>query len=358
MVTKTSSSTAPSYLGLLGLVALSWLATSGCSTACYIAQAAYGQDDIAWRARSIEEVIADPGTSERTRQLLSLVSDVKLFGEQHGLAPTSNYREYVELPRSSVVYVVSAAPPLELKSKTWWFPIVGSVPYLGFFNQHEAKGLGRDLVEQGWDVDLRGASAYSTLGWFDDPILSTMISPRDSVVGGLVNVVLHESVHATHYVGGQTYFDESLANFIADELTKPYLVDRLQLDRWQLLAYQESKLRGRRRAKRMHETYKTLEALYGSELSDEAKLRQKHVITEGLRAEIGFWRPINNATLAQSRQYHGGSPVFDGLFSHCGRDWRRFWSVVVTIERDDFAEDQQKDLEPLLAPLLAAACPA
>ena len=341
---------------LLLLLALAW-AVSGCQQACYIAQAAYGQDDIAWRARPIDDVIADPGTPERTRQLLRIIDDVKAYGEAHGMAPTTNYQEFVDLPRSSVVYVVSAAPPLKLESLTWWFPIVGSVPYLGFFSADDAKMMGRKLEAEGWDVDLRTASAYSTLGWFDDPILSTMIRPRDSVVGGLVNVVLHESVHATHYVGGQTYFNESLANFVANELTKPYLIDRLQLDRWQLLAYEQGKLRGDRRARRMHETYKLLEAVYASDASEADKLAQKVRITEALREELGFWRPVNNATLAQSRQYHGANDSFDRLFAHCGHAWPRFWALIKTIEGGDFAEDQQKAIDGLIERLLSQPCP-
>lgn len=345
------------FCALLWLALALMLPASGCQQACYIAQAAYGQDDIAWRARPIEEVIADSGTSERTRQLLSIIDDVKRYGEAYGMAPTSNYREYVELPRSSAVYVVSAAPPLELTSLTWWFPIVGSVPYLGFFNADEAKRVAEDLQADGWDVDLRGASAYSTLGWFDDPILSTMIRPRDSVVGSLVNVVLHESVHATHYVSGQTYFNESLANFVANELTEPYLIERLQLDRWQLLAYEEGKLRGDRRARRMHETYKTLKAVYESDLPEAEKLRQKAIITQALQQELGFWRPINNATLAQSRQYHGANDIFDRFFSHCGRDWSRFWKAVRAIEGDDFDEDQQTEIDGVVERLTARPCP-
>ena len=343
-------------VALLSLLSLCWI-VSGCQQVCYIAQAAYGQDDIAWRARSIEEVIADPGTPERTRQLLSMIDDVKRYGEVHGMAPTTNYQEYVDLPRNSVVYVVSAAPPLKLESLTWWFPIVGSVPYLGFFSADDAKQMARRLEAEGWDVDLRTASAYSTLGWFDDPILSTMIRPRDSVVGGLVNVVLHESVHATHYVGGQTYFNESLANFVANELTKPYLIERLQLDRWQLLAYEEGKLRGDRRAKRMHETYKLLEALYASNLPDAEKRAQKQQITAALGEELGFWRPINNATLAQSRQYHGANDSFDRLFAHCGRAWPRFWALIKGIDGDDFDSDQQKESDGLIERLLSAPCP-
>ncbi|MEZ4447418.1 MAG: aminopeptidase [Polyangiaceae bacterium] len=333
-------------------------ALGGCMQVCYVAQAAYGQDDFAWRARPIDEVVADDATPEGRRQLLAMIADVKRYGETQGIAPTNSYRHFVDLPRDNAVYVVSAAHPLRFESLTWWFPIVGSVPYLGYFNPWEAKLYGERLAEEGWDVDLRGASAYSTLGWFDDPILSTMIRPYDGMVGGLVNVVIHESVHATHYVGGQTYFNESLANYVADELTGPYLTERLALDRYQQMAYRMGKLRGDQRAKRLHETYLKLEALYASDLSDEEKLKQKAAITAALQVELGFSRPINNATLAQARQYHGGSTIFARLHDHCEGDWHRFFAAVKTIEKRDFAEDQQVEIDGALEPLLTRPCPA
>src|SRR6185312_14274837 len=109
------------------------------------------------------------------------------------------------------------------RSKTWWFPIVGRVPYLGWFDRDDAHDFADELHREGWDSDVGAADAYSTLGWFDDPVLSTMIAGGDEAVGELVNVILHESVHATLYVDGQTRFNESLAEFVAGKLTTVYL---------------------------------------------------------------------------------------------------------------------------------------
>jgi predicted aminopeptidase len=340
----------------LGVVALGSL--TGCLESCYLVQAIYGQDDIAWRARPIAEVLADEAVPRRTRALLAVTEDVARFGAAHGLTPTDSYREYVALDRDAVVWTVSAAPPLALTSKTWWFPIVGSVPYLGWFNRRDAERQAARLASEGWDVEVRAASAYSTLGWMSDPVLSTMLRERPGVVGDLVEVVLHESVHATHYVSSQTYFNESLADFVAEELTARYLGTRLALDGWQLYDYREAVARGSRRAARMHAAYLELEALYASRLAAADKLRAKQRITAALAAELGIARPINNATLAQSRQYHGAEPIFGELWRHCGGDWGRFWALVRGVGEGDFEMEQQEDVDAALRPRLGRACPA
>jgi len=342
---------------LRAVVTCLWgLLSVGCFAGGYLAQAAAGQDELSWRRRPVKEVVADPTTTDHTRQLLALVEDVKRYGERNHLKPTGNYEEYVDLDGPAVVWVVSAAKPLSFEQKTWWFPIVGSVPYLGWFNRRDAERHAERLRGEGWDVDLRGASAYSTLGFFDDPVLSTMIRPRLGTVGGLVNVVIHESVHATHYVSGQTLFNESLADFVADSLTSIYLRERLQLGRWQIWAYEEGQIRGEERAKEFFEAYRTLETVYASNLSDAQKLAIKAKVTEIVRVKWNFSRPITNATLAQSRAYHGGIPIFAELLEHCGQNWSRFWSAVKTIDTSSFAQPQQKDIDPVLRTLMKRPC--
>src|SRR4029078_3952588 len=126
--------------------------------------------------------------------------------------------------RPAAVWVVSACEQLRFRSKEWHFPIVGSFPYLGWFDLEQAKAFADELRAESWDVDVRGAHAYSTLGWFRDAVLSTMIPEGKEALGELVNVVLHESVHATVYIEGQAFFNESIASFIADRLTDHYLI--------------------------------------------------------------------------------------------------------------------------------------
>lgn len=343
-------------LAPLFVLACTALAGTGCLQMGYLAQAAYGQDDISFRVRPIDEVLADESVSDHTRSMLSLIGDVKAFGEQKGIAATDSYRHYAELDRRVVVNVVSASHPLRFESKTWWFPIVGSVPYLGWFDERDAQKFAESLREEGWDVDLRGARAYSTLGWFDDPILSTMISPRPSVVGDMVNVVIHESVHATHYVNSQSAFNESLADWVADTLTNEYLRDRLQLDRWELYTYAQSQAASEARQKLFHEAHQKLDALYKSRLNDEDKLAQKSRIISQLQRETRFWRPINNATLAGARTYHGGHDAFRALYESCGSDWTRFWKAVKSIDGDSFAKPQERNVGPVIEELVKHGC--
>jgi predicted aminopeptidase len=333
------------------------LTTTGCLHVEYLLQAAYGQDEIASRAEPIERAQRDGSVPAPTRELLKLIGRVKRYGEKRGIKPTGSYERFVQLDRPAVVFVVSASHPLRFETHTWWFPIVGSVPYLGWFNARDAERHASRLAEDGWDVDLRGASAYSTLGWFDDPILSSMIRPRADAAGSLVNVVLHESVHATHYVASQSSFNESLADFVADKLTPDFLVNELGWDRWKMLAYRQREVRGERRAIRFHQVYKQLEALYASDRRDADKLAEKARIVERLRVEVGFMRPINNATLAQSRTYHGGVPEFDGLLACVGGDWARFWERVKTVQAESFAEPQSDDVAAVLRPLLQSCSP-
>jgi predicted aminopeptidase len=323
--------------GVLLFAVLSASLGLGCAAPGYLAQAAQGQLDLLCRARSIERAIRDPETPERVRALLREVPSIKEFGLGYGLTPTKSYETYVALDRSRVVWVTSAAEPLAFRGRRWHFPIVGSVPYLGWFDRDDALRFGEELAKEGLDVDVRGATAYSTLGWFSDPVLSSMLPNGPSTLGGLVDVVLHESTHATVYVPGQSTFNESLAEYVSDGLTEEYLSSRGQLP--ELAAYRISRADGEHRRERMHATYKTLEALYASSLPREVKLAKKAKILAALRAEMGFVRPVNNATLLESRTYGSEGDAFEALFQRCGT-WPRFWAALRAIEPPWFGGDQ------------------
>ncbi len=251
---------------LLGLALGSLLL--GCTEVRYVAQASLGQLSMAWSAQSLSDAAFDARLSWRTRALLREVPHIKRVGERHGLTPTENYRTYVQLDRPAAVWVVSACEPLRFRSKTWSFPIVGTVPYLGWFNLQDARRFAAPLKAAGWDVDVRPAGAYSTLGWLEDPVLSTMISGGDEALGELANVVLHESLHATLYLKGQTRLNESVANFVGDELAKMYLDERVGPASAEKKAYLEQQERSAARARVLHEAYVELSRLYTSSAPD------------------------------------------------------------------------------------------
>lgn len=299
-------------------------------------------------AKPIPEVIRDEKTPPRIRELLAQIDPIKKFGEKNGLKPTPNYREYVKLDRPAAVWVVSACEPLRFKSKEWSFPIVGAFPYLGWFDLKAAKEYAEKLKQEGWDVDVRGAGAYSTLGWFRDSILSSMIPSGKEALGDLVNVVLHESVHATVYIPSQAYFNESIASFVADHLTLDYL-DQLGPERKaEKEAYLDSEKRSKGVYDRLHQGYVDLDELYRSNQSDAEKLKKKAEIIKQLQEELKLKRPFNNASLVQYKTYHTGSQDFERLFEKCGKNWSKFLGAAQSLKESSFSESQQISLkEPL-----------
>ncbi len=330
---------------------------SGCSTFHYLYQAAKGQLRILNRARPIEEVIADPTTNPDLADLLKKIPEIKKYGEDSGLKPTKNYREYVKLDQDAVVYVVTVSEPLEFKPTYFKFPIVGSFNYIGWFNRDDAKEFGKQYSEKGLDVDLRGASAYSTLGWFNDPLLSTMIPTEEAgkvsplAYPDLVNVVIHESVHATLYINNQSYFNESLAYFLADILTERYFRDHHLLETPVWKSYLESKSHYDKVQRRMADAYSDLKKIYDSELPGEEKVSKKKAYLDTLQTETRFRRPINNATLIQYKTYDPGDHGFMELFQKTHEDVRSFLQILSRLKGTDFKRPHEEDLKEVIGQL-------
>ncbi len=333
--------------GLLGLL-------PGCGNALgagYLTQAAEGQFWLLRSARPVAEVTADEATPARTRTLLAEVASIKHFGEEQGLTPTKNYEAYVDVGGPAVTWVVSACEPLAFRPRSWNFPIVGNITYVGWFDLADARAHAARLKEQGVDVDLRGASAYSTLGWLRDPILSSMLAEGDGALGGLVDVVIHESVHATYYVKGQSFLNESLASFIAPKLTRDYFVKTRGAGAPELVAYERAESLGNEHRKALHEVYLRLEKLYASSLPVAEKLEKKATIMAETQAALRLRRPLNNAVLVQYRTYDTSRDDLDALFAACGQSWPRFWAAMRSLDMRSFVREQQSDLHPVLVPL-------
>lgn len=329
---------------------------SGCSTLGYLFQAGKGQLKIMNRARPLDEVIADERVPTRVRTLLSQVAAIKKFGEESGLRPTSNYREYVALDHPYVSYVVSACHPLRFEPKTWSFPLVGSFSYLGWFDPARAKAHAEQLrAETGWDVDVRGASAYSTLGWFRDPLLSSMINTGDDGLGDLANIVLHESLHATIYVSNQSTFNESLASFVADQMTIDFLKNAKIATPAEMAAYTKAEARGEERRKKMHAAYEELNRLYESSLSDSEKLEKKATILKALAEALEAKRPINNALLIQYKTYDTGGEFFARMLSSCRGGMKGFLKALSKLKPSDFSENQSNRFESTVERAITAA---
>lgn len=338
------------------LVLFALLSSSGCFKARYLTQAARGQAELLLSARSISTVVDDKTVDARVRALLREVPRIKEFGKRHGLKPTGNYETYVQLHRPAVSWVVSACEPLRFEPMHWSFPVVGSVPYLGFFDPMDAAAYGRSLKSQGYDVDVRAVEAYSTLGWFKDPVLSSMIPPGDTTLAELANVILHESTHATAYVSGQGNFNESLASFVADTLTPLFLVERQGPDSKELAVWRDVETRYKARIEQLHETYLALDTVYQSRLSDDEKRAEKKRILDRARTGLRFRRELNNATLMGYRTYSATSDGFRILLESCERQMPRFLAKMRALSPSSFGVDQRDELDALLLLLAHQGC--
>lgn len=198
-----------------------------CLTGCqlpYYLRNAYGQAEILWAREDIQRALLREELSSEDKEKIRLVQDVRKFAkEKFNLNTDKNYGSFVQLDRPFVTYVVNAAEPWALKTYEWDYLIVGRMPYKGFFQEELAKKEKMQLEKKGLDVYLRGVTAYSTLGWFRDPILSSMLrgKPHD-----LVNLIIHESVHATLYIKNSADFNEQLATFIGNKGTEIYYLEK------------------------------------------------------------------------------------------------------------------------------------
>jgi predicted aminopeptidase len=360
LVARTLRSARVSFLRLATLVALvALLSQSGCVSGAslhYVTQAAAGQESLNGRGIDISEVVENGYLDKRTRGLLAAVPSIKAFGEKHGLRPTKNYERSLWIGRPAVMWVVSACDPLRFRPKTWTFPVIGSITYTGWFDRKEADAYAKELAAKGWDVDVRGSQAYSTLGWFNDPILSTMLSGGDDALGDLADVVLHESLHATFYVPGQSTLNESMASFVGDTLAAEYLLEAKGPDSIDKARFLDLRKKGEARGKRMKEAYAALEALYASQLSKDEKLAEKKRITDQLRAELKIQRPVTNATLIQYKTYGSGHDEMEQLLDVCGGSVPRMIKALEKVR--PIAKQARPHTDPglLLKPLLGQGC--
>lgn len=309
----------------------------------YYLQAASGQLAILNRARPIREVLASHTTPPRVKKFLEEIPRIKKFAENYAIKPTSNYESYVKWDHPSVTYVVTAIKPLKFEAKKWSFPIAGSFEYLGWFDPESAKKFAEELDTEGWDTEVRGAQAYSTVGYFNDPVLSTMFWDGDEAMGGLVNTIIHESMHATIYVKDQISFDESLASFIADRLTPIYLSERFGKDSIEFRSYMSAQENYEARVKKYNEVYQRLDQVYSSNAPDSVKLSKKSEIIEELKTSLKVERKFNNASLYQYKIYHRAGSEFEAFYEKLDKDLKRSVECLKRANSSLFNEPQQQN---------------
>jgi predicted aminopeptidase len=266
----------------LAAVALSsLLMAGGCASISYYAQSIHGHFAMMNAARPIDEVVADPATSEAVRRRLERAREMRAFASRElGLPDNRSYTAYADLKRPFVVWNVFATPELSLTLKQWCYPVAGCAGYRGYFDRAAAERAADELRRQGYEVNVAGVPAYSTLGWFADPLLNTFIGGTE---GQLAGMVFHELAHQVVYVGGDTTFNESFATAVEREGVRRWLA--AHGDDATRRAYLEFAERRREFLELLRGYRSQLDSVYGSNLADDAKRMHKQQLFAALLAD-------------------------------------------------------------------------
>jgi predicted aminopeptidase len=227
----------------------------------------YGQVKIVWQAKPIEEFLSDPQFPDSLKQKLHLIQEVRRYAiDSLGLKDTENYKTLFDQKGEELMWVVQACDPFALTPKLWDFPVVGSVPYKGFFEKQRAMDERMRLEEEGYDVSIRNPGGWSTLGWFTDPILSGMLKRDD---GDLASLIIHEMVHATIFVKDDVDFNENLASFVGDTASYYFLASKFGRDSNQFLQYLHDDQDYRKFSRHILKGTEKLDSLYQTMKAEE-----------------------------------------------------------------------------------------
>ncbi|WP_371316697.1 aminopeptidase [Pseudomonas gingeri] len=325
----------PVVRGSIGAVLL--LLLSACSSINYYSQLAGGQLSLLRAREPVAEVIADPSRDPKLREHLAQSQQARAFASEHLHLPDNrSYRLYADIKRPYVVWNVFATPEFSLTPQQHCFPIAGCVAYRGYYNQGAARGEAALQKQQGMDVYIGGVEAYSTLGWFDDPIISSMMTWGDE---RLATLIFHELAHQRFYVKDDTEFNESYANFVEQEGTRQWRAARglppakvndvVQKDQ-----FIELVLQTRERLQQLYAQPLPVEQMRERKAQEFQRLRDEYQ-----RMQASQWGgdkrydgwvngPLNNAKLLPFGLYDQWVPAFAALFRQVNGDWPAFFTAV------------------------------
>lgn len=327
----------------------------GCAQLGYMAQAAQGQSALLSAARPIDDWLADPQADPSLKNKLATTKTIRAFAVRElALPDNASYTTYADLQRPFVLWNVVATPALSLKPKQWCFPVAGCVSYHGYYEQEQAQAEALELRAQGYDVQVAGVPAYSTLGWFKDPVISTFIHYPDAE---LARLIFHELAHQVVYAQDDSAFNESFAT----------TVEQAGLQRW-LEVHGDAKMRqsyavyaGRKQdfLALLLRCRQALDANYAGNAPDAEKLRRKAEIFQALQQEYRelkqswggyagydrwFAEPLSNAHLAAVATYHDLLPGFRAMLQKEQR-FDRFYADVKALANLERQERHRRLLE-------------
>ena len=340
------------------------LALGGCTTLAYYGQAVDGQLRVMAASQPIEDLIADKTVAPALREHLVQVPGLRRFAaDELGLVSSDSYRLYADLQREAMVWSLVATPEDSLKPRTWCYPVIGCAAYRGYFRKADAEAHAARLADEFWDVAVVPVPAYSTLGWFSDPVPSTIMHWPIADIAGLI---FHELAHETLYIDGDSAFNEAYATVVEHEGVRRWL--QRYGDATQRLARRQQDMRRAEFVALLRQTHHRLAALYGDGLPREKVLVGKREAFAALKSDYSvlkeswgdyagydrwFDRPLNNAHLASVAIYHGVEPALRRLLQQLDGDLSAFHDAcreiaslpqsardtyLAVLMRDDLAE--------------------
>ncbi len=310
------------------------VAISGCSPA-YVMRAAYEEGKILWRREPIEEALKKPDLDPKTRDQFKLVLAVREYARDHlKFNVRGSYSSYSFVDRQNLSYVLMAAPKTELKPHMWWFLVIGDVPYKGYFSQDDALAEAKKFEKNGYDTYIRTSPAFSTLGWFDDPLLAHLLR-YDKVT--LADIIFHELFHNTLYVGSAGEFNESLANFVGAQAAIQFFRDRWGEGSPEHLRAIEEWEEQIEFSRYLGDVAASVEELYAKNIPDAEKLRlreqvfaraQKNWVEQIADRPNHHYRSfakvqLNNAVLMHYMLYFKDLDLFETVYQLNGKNLAR-----------------------------------
>ena len=336
-------------------VLLSAVILSSCQVT-YLTKSAYHQAKLLYSRVAIEDVLKESSTTPEQKRKLELVLEAKNFAEKNvGLTQTKNYTSFVQLDQSHVTFAVSAAPKWKLEHHYWNYPLVGKMPYKGYFKKEDAETEKADLEKKNLDTYLRGISAYSTLGWFDDPILSSMMGYQDH---DLVNLIIHETTHATLFIKHAADFNERMATFVGNKGTELFYLQKEGPQSPTLQQIQNENYDEAVFSKFITEEIQQLEIWYKELKTPHDESTRKNRIQEIQTRFSEKIKPqlktknyekfdqieLNNARLLVYKTYMQDLQDFENLYNKLGQDFHKFIEACRKLENSKQPELDLKKL--------------
>ncbi len=312
---------------------------AGCQSLGYYSQSVKGQLQVISRSKPIDDLLKHPGTSAELKQKLEQVKVIRQFASSELKLPDNkSYTRYADLSRPYVVWNIFAAPELSLRPYHWCYPIIGCQAYRGYFSKQPAINLAKQIKSKGYDVSVGGIRAYSTLGWFNDPVLNTFVNYSQI---NLASLIFHELSHQIVYVKGDTVFNESFATMVENQGIEIWLRKNGKFD--ELSWYQQNQKFEDNVLSLITQYKARLDDLYQSDLERSFKLEQKQTIFSDLKTDYQklktdfdfnspwdkwFAQDLNNAHLIAVGAYYDKVGEFKKLFTKSGQDFSVFYAAV------------------------------